>query len=146
MIATLASFATQFKPELVAKGKALFEEGRVGPLVNLADDDLIWRADIADTKIYKAVTIRLKDGKITDIFCPCAPAVCRHVIAMMFALQQQLQVTPEIFDPAMLAPDPLAPHVLLGNRLNDIIYSSRAAGTKNGELEAMGASFNLKEP
>ncbi len=140
MIATLSSFATQFKPALIAAGKTLFEEGKVGPLVN---KELVWQAEVTDTKTYKEVTVRVENEKVTDIFCPCGPAVCRHVIALMFALQQQFQIETEPFDPAMLEPPP---HTLLGRRLNDLIYSSRAAGTKDGELEAMGASVNLKEP
>lgn len=142
MIATLSSFATQFEPRLVEKGKTLFDEGKVGPLTN---KDLNWYAEVTDGKTYK-VTVRVDNAKATDIFCPCGPAMCRHVIAVMSALQKELRITPETFDPAMLIPPPPESHTLLGRRLNDIVYASRMAGSKDGELEAMGENFNLKEP
>jgi len=141
-VATLSSFATQFEPALVAAGKALFEGGKVGPLVN---DKLNWQAKVTDTKNYQ-VTVRLEKKKATDIFCPCGPAVCRHVIAVLCALQQQLQVKAVKFTPALLKLPPEAAHVLLGQRLNDLVYASRAAGSKDGELEALGAGLSLKDP
>lgn len=136
MIAKLSSFADQFDAKLVEAGKALFDKGSIENLHQVNDN---WHATVVDTKNYK-VTVNEEDGFATAVFCPCGPTICRHVLGVFFALQQQLDIKPEAFNPATLAPKP---SVLLGRRLNDLVYTSRAAGSKNGELEKQGLTVKL---
>lgn len=138
MIAKLSSFADQFDAELIEAGKALFEKGAIENLTQVNGN---WYATVADSKSYK-VTVNEEDGFATIVFCPCGPAMCRHVIGVFYALQKQLNIQPETFNPSSLAPKPA---VLLGRRLNDLIYTSRAAGSKNGELEKQGNTIKLAE-
>jgi hypothetical protein len=139
MITKLSSFSDQFDPELVAAGKALFENGNVGRLVK---DDENWRAEVMDAQKYK-VTVHVDEDIVTAIFCPCGPKLCPHVISTFFALQKRLKIKSQPFDPSHLD---FKPHELLGARLNDIVYASRAVGSKNGELEAMGEDLVDLEP
>lgn len=139
MIAKLSSFADQFDAQLVETGKALFDKGAIGNLTKVEDN---WYATVTDTKNYK-VTVNEEDGSATAVFCPCGPAICRHVIGVFYALKKRLKIKTEAFDPSSLDPEPA---ILLGWRLNDMVYTSRAAGSKNGELEKQGETVTLKEP
>jgi hypothetical protein len=138
MIAKLSSYADQFDAKLIEAGKALFEKGAIE---NLTKVQANWHATVADSKKYK-VTVNEEDGFATAVFCPCGPAMCRHVIGVFYALQKRLNIETEAFNPSSLAPKPA---VLLGRRLNDLIYTSRAAGSKNGELEKQGKTVKLDD-
>lgn len=138
MIAKLSSFEDQFDVKLVEAGRALFEKDAIENLTKVKDN---WNATVTDSKSYK-ITINEEDGFATAVFCPCGPAICRHVIGVFYALQKRLNINPEAFNPSSLAPKPA---VLLGRRLNDLIYTSRAAGSKNGELEKQGNTIKLND-
>jgi hypothetical protein len=138
MIATLSSFATQFDTTLIKKGKTLFEKDSIESLTN---NELLWQAVVVDTKKYKA-TVRVDKSKVTDVFCTCSPGVCAHIVAVMFALQEKLDIKSETFTPELLLPEP---YILLGNRINNMVWISRAADSKNGELEKLGASLSMKD-
>ncbi len=60
----------------------------------------------------------------------------------MFALQEKLEIKPEAFSQELLAPEP---YIILGNKLNNLVWVSRAANTKNGELEKLGKSLSMKD-
>ena len=139
MIAKISSFSNQFKPDLVGAGKAIFEDGKVSRLVK---DKQNYRAEVTDTYTYDVV-VHVEDGFATAVFCRCGPALCPHVISVLFALQKRLKIKPEPFDPSCFDPPT---YVLLGQRLNDIVYPSRAAGSKDGELEELGEKVTLNEP
>src|SRR5689334_20407431 len=110
MIAKLSSYADQFDAKLIEAGKALFEKGAIE---NLTKVQANWHATVADSKNYK-VTVNEEDGFATAVFCPCGPAMCRHVIGVFYALQKRLNIKTEAFNPSSLAPKPA---VLLGRRL-----------------------------
>lgn len=136
MITTLAIFSSQFDPLLIEKGKALFDEKQISSITR---EGLNYTATVTDQKNYD-LTVRIEKGKVTDIFCACSPKICRHIIAMLFSLQQQLHVEPISFDPSHLdTPE----YVLLGRRLNDMIHSNRAAGSQYGQLEKLGKELKL---
>jgi hypothetical protein len=139
MIATLSSFASQFDPALIQKARVLFDSSAV---TSLKKNGLVWHAEIPDGKNYK-VSVRAEDGYVTDVFCTCRPGVCQHSAAVMFALQKKLKIKTEAFNPGMLEEDPI---YLLGPRINDLVYISRQPGSKNGELEKLGASISLRNP
>jgi|GEM_PF-1131348 len=139
MVAKLSSFADQFDAKLLETGKALFDNGAIENLTKVENN---WYATVADTKNYK-VTVNEEDGFATAVFCPCGPAICRHVVGVFYALKKRLKIKTEAFDPSSLEPKL---STSLGNRLNDLVYISRAAGSKNGELEKLGVAVTLKEP
>ncbi|HTE33452.1 MAG TPA: hypothetical protein VK666_23885 [Chryseolinea sp.] len=138
MIATLSSFASQFEPALLEKAKSLIDNNAIQLLSN---KELNWDAVVMDKKNYK-VTVRVEKNKVTDVFCSCSPAVCPHITAVLYALQVKLDIKPEEFKPEFLAPEPAK---VLGNKINNMIWTSRAENTKDGELEKLGAHLSLKD-
>jgi hypothetical protein len=138
MIAKLSSFAEQFDPKIVEAGKALFDNYAVNNLTKKGDN---YYADVKDTKKYQ-VTVNVEDEFATAVFCTCGPAICPHVIGVFFAVKKRRKIKTEAFDPTCFDPEP---YTLLGQRLNDIIYASRAPGSKDGELEELGETVTIEE-
>ncbi len=58
MIATLSSFATQFDPAIIKKGKDIFEKDGIKSLTN---KELLWQAEVTDTKKYKVSVLSRKN-------------------------------------------------------------------------------------
>jgi hypothetical protein len=138
MIAKISSFSNQFEPELVRAGKTIFEKGKVD---RLTKEEGNYHAQVTDTKKYK-VTVHVEEGFATAVFCPCGPALCRHVISVFFALQKHLKIKTEPFDKTSFDPPS---HALLTQRLNHIVYASGAAGSKDGEREEPVRHVTLNE-
>ena len=139
MITSLASFAGQFPNELIEKGQNLFDQGQVE---TLRQDDKTWRAHVNDNGKRREAMVRAEKSMVTDIFCTCSPNVCPHVIAVFFALQKKFKIKPEKFDDAVLQEEPVTQ---LGNRINNLVYVSRRASSKDGELEKLGINYSLKD-
>lgn len=107
MVSSLASFTGQYTPELLNQGRLLFEGGHVAAS---STQDKTYNMTVADGVKKRQVMVRIEPPLVTDIFCTCGPKICAHVIAVFFHLQQELNVQPEAFDPAILGsvtkPDP----------------------------------------
>ncbi|MBP7555980.1 MAG: hypothetical protein KA821_06935 [Chitinophagaceae bacterium] len=107
MVSSLASFTGQYTPELLNQGRLLFEGGHIAAS---STQDKTYNMTVADGVKKRQVMVRIEPPMVTNIFCTCGPKICAHVIAAFFQLQQELNVLPEAFDPAILGsvtkPDP----------------------------------------
>jgi len=107
MVTSLASFTGQYDSVLLEQGRLLFENGHIS---TSSPKDKTYNMTVVDGAKNRQVMIRLELPMVTDIFCTCGPKICPHLIAAFFQLQQDLNVQPEAFDPALLtsaaAPDP----------------------------------------
>lgn len=107
MVTSLASFTGQYASELLDHGRILFEGGHIAAS---STQEKTYNMTVMDGAKKQQVMVRLELPMVTDIFCTCGPKICPHVIAAFFQLQQDLNIQPEAFDPALLtsaaAPDP----------------------------------------
>jgi uncharacterized Zn finger protein len=88
---TLRNFDKWLGAALVKRGKQYFENGAV---TDLDDDAGQWTAAVEGSEIYE-VSVTLKDDEeIADNFCDCPfeEDVCKHQIAVLFAIREQLPV------------------------------------------------------
>lgn len=139
MIASLASFTGQYPPELIAKGRQLFEEGLIG---RSSREEETYTMYVTDGKKNRQVMVRVEEPEVTNIFCTCGPDICPHVIAVFFKLRKQFKIKEEPFSEKILEP---AAVDVLGNKINNLIYVSRAINTKDGELEELGRHTSLDD-
>jgi hypothetical protein len=86
---TLRNFDKWLSGALIKRGKQYFENGAV---IELDDDDGNWTAAVEGSEIYE-VSVKLKDDEeIADNFCDCPfeEDVCKHQVAVLFAIREQL--------------------------------------------------------
>lgn len=139
MIASLASFTGQYPAGLIEKGRQIFEEGLIG---KSSREEETYTMLVADGKKNRQVMVRVEEPDVTDIFCTCGPDICAHVIAVFFKLRKQYKIKEEAFSEKIFEP---SASDVLGNKINNLIYVSRAINTKDGELEELGRHTSLED-
>lgn len=86
---TLSGFEAQIPPTILERGKQYFANGNV---TELEEADNKWEATVEGSDTYLVeITIGGSDD-ITDSFCDCPydGDVCKHVAAVLFALQKKM--------------------------------------------------------
>lgn len=94
MTLTLDNFDQELPKDLLKKAQPYFQNGAV--LYLEPDDDGIWKAEVDGSDTY-SVEITLNGRTITESFCDCPvdSATCKHVVATLFALRDQLKKQPK---------------------------------------------------
>lgn len=139
MIASLASFTGQYPAELIEKGRQLFNEGLIGKSSREEDTYTMY---VTDGKKNRQVMVRVEEPDVTNIFCTCGPDICAHVIAVFFKLRKQFKIKEEAFSEKIFEPSAVD---VLGNKINNLVYVSRALNSKDGELEELGRHTSLED-
>lgn len=87
---TLDDFDRQLPKDLLKKAQPYYQNGSV--LYVDQSDDGIWHAEVAGSGTY-SVEITLDKRTVTDSFCDCPveSSVCKHVVAVFFALRDELK-------------------------------------------------------
>ena len=87
---TLDNFDQQLPKDLLKKAQPYFQNGSV--LYVDQNDDGTWQAEVDGTDTY-SFEITLDGRVITDSFCDCPveSATCKHVVAVLFALREELK-------------------------------------------------------
>jgi uncharacterized protein YejL (UPF0352 family) len=137
MIASLASFTGQYPATTLQPGRSLFENSKIS---KFSCDDKTYKMTVSDGVKDRQVSVRVEGAMVTNIFCTCGPTLCRHVIAAFFHLKKKLAIKEEAFSAEILEPSIAT---VVGNNINNLIYTSRRADTKDGELEKLGMHTSL---
>ncbi|HEX8315743.1 MAG TPA: SWIM zinc finger family protein, partial [Flavisolibacter sp.] len=89
---TIYNFPSSISPQQVKKGEDYFESGAVDEAIETTTGK--WQAEVSGTEIYH-IKIVLKDAAIvrTSCDCPHDDPFCKHVVAVLFAIQNQLGMT-----------------------------------------------------
>ena len=84
----VADFLNHADERIMARGKAYFDSGRVGPFEELAPG--LWHTVVRGTEDYQ-VDIRLRHESIISAACSCPyaqrSAFCKHIVAAVLALK-----------------------------------------------------------
>lgn len=87
---TLDNFDQQLPKDLLKKALPYFQKGAV--LYVDQSDDGVWKAEVDGSETY-SVEITLDGRVVTESFCDCPveSATCKHVVATLFALRDELK-------------------------------------------------------
>ncbi|GAB3219629.1 SWIM zinc finger family protein [Spirosoma arcticum] len=87
---TLDNFDQQLPKDLIKKAQPYFQNGAV--LYVEQNDDGTWQAEVEGSDTY-SIEITLDGRTVTDSFCDCPVegAICKHVVATLFALRDELK-------------------------------------------------------
>lgn len=86
----LDTFEANISKEIVQRGKSYFTPKKV--LYLEESDDNSWSAEVEGSEVY-SVEIELKGKNIKNHFCDCPydGSICKHVVAVLFALREKLK-------------------------------------------------------
>lgn len=87
---TIDNFDTQLAKTEVQKGRHYFDRKAV--LYAEPDNQGVWQAEVEGTETY-SVEVTLEKKEIADTLCDCPVAgqYCKHVIAVLFAIREELK-------------------------------------------------------
>ncbi len=87
---TLDNFDQQLPKDLLKKALPYFQNGAV--LYVDQNDDGLWQAEVDGSDTY-SVEITLDGRMVSESFCDCPveSATCKHVVAILFALREELK-------------------------------------------------------
>lgn len=91
MFPTIFNFPSLFPASQVKKGKDYFENGAVEQALEIIAGE--WQAQVSGTEVYH-VKIKLQEDSITATTCDCPhdDAFCKHVIAVLFFIQDDKNI------------------------------------------------------
>ena len=95
MTITLSNFTNTLDKKQVLKGQDYYMDAAVDDLTEIKPG--YWQAAVSGTEIYH-VQLQLKDAEIVSTGCDCPhdDVFCKHVVAVLFALQDELGIAEEI--------------------------------------------------
>lgn len=91
---TLSNFTNTLDKKQVSKGKDYYLDA---PVENLLESKPhLWQAEVEGTELYH-VKVQLFKQEIKDTSCDCPheDPFCKHVVAVLFALQDELDIEEE---------------------------------------------------
>lgn len=92
MSLSIHNFFTLLDAQQLKKGKQYFEDGAVTYATEVKPDK--WKAEVAGTDTYYVTITLYKDAiATTDCDCPHDDSFCKHVVAVLFSIQQQKGLT-----------------------------------------------------
>lgn len=90
---TLKNFEAQIGSAILQRGKKYYDQGKV---INLEETDgNVWEADVQGSEIYSVEIIINTGNKVSKYECDCpySDDLCKHVIAVLFALKDAKAAT-----------------------------------------------------
>ena len=90
---TLKNFETQTGADILKRGERYYKQGAVTHLEEAGSDT--WEADVEGSEIY-SVEVKLKNNNIINAYecdCPYDGDLCKHVVAVLFALRYEINQT-----------------------------------------------------
>lgn len=89
---TLSNFEETLSPKQVAKGNKYYTDNAINSLTETEPNT--WEAEVLGTEMYEVMVQLKKSGAIvaTNCDCPHEDEICKHVIAVLFALQDELSI------------------------------------------------------
>jgi hypothetical protein len=96
MFIPFSDFESHFPPRIVERGFDYFMEEAVTQLANIGNT---WTADVEGTEVYRVEVELAKEDQLDNWFCDCPydqGPVCKHVIALLFAIREQAEYPIEI--------------------------------------------------
>ena len=87
----LQNFETQINAVILQRGKLYFENGNVENIEETEDNT--WCAEVTGSDLYSVEIILKNNKEITDYSCDCPydDGVCKHIVAVLFALREELK-------------------------------------------------------
>lgn len=104
MLVSIPDFATVLDAGQLQKGRQYFESGAVGYATEVRPGQ--WKAEVSGTDEYY-VTIKLEGDTVirTRCDCPHDDPFCKHVVAVLFSIQQQKGALPAETSKKAAAPE-----------------------------------------
>ena len=90
---TLQNFDKQVNPTILQRGKQYYSNKNVGSIEETGNG--VWSAEVEGTEIYHIeVTVKAND-EVSNYSCDCPydGGICKHVVAVLFALQNERKKT-----------------------------------------------------
>jgi len=86
---TLQNFENQADETILQRGKQYFDRQAITSLEEAGEN--IWQAEVEGTDTYQVEVNLRKNGQISDYFCDCPydGEICKHVVAVLYALRQE---------------------------------------------------------
>ncbi len=91
---TLDDFESSVSPKILQRGRVYFQENAVDELEKVSRNK--WEATVTGSEEY-LVEIKLKEREVQSWECDCpfeAEDVCKHVVAVLYALQEEVTLRP----------------------------------------------------
>ena len=91
---TLSNFTNTLAKKQILKGQDYYLDAAVDDLTE--QEPGRWQAEVSGTEIYH-VKVQLNDAEVISTGCECPHDVpfCKHVVAVLFALQDELDIAVE---------------------------------------------------
>jgi len=93
-VITIANFTNTLDKNQVAKGKVYYKDDAVEYLSENKPD--CWQAEVSGTELYH-VKVQLNSIEVVNTRCDCPheDPFCKHIVAVLFALQDKLDIAEE---------------------------------------------------
>lgn len=87
---TLKNFEKEIDLIVLQKGKQYYQSGQVVSLEEASDG--AWSAEVDGSETYQ-VEMTIKENEVVDYYCNCPydGGLCKHVVAVLFALREELK-------------------------------------------------------
>lgn len=91
---TLKNFELQLSNKIIQRGREYYENGAVVDLEETEQD--VWHAEVLGNDTYKIEVTLFRKNKVESYSCDCPydADVCKHVVAVLFVLKEELVKVP----------------------------------------------------